>query len=749
MPGALVSRREVGLHGATTPINRLAGNAAMNRSERLIHSAFDASRSGAFKWHIADGLVELSYGLLALLGLSDRDFDGRFDTIAAHMHPLDRERLMHFGTTPAPERTHFETELRFVGASDSVRWFAVQGELALDELDKPISATGIMQELAPEVVTERRMRTQQALLFRLLSEERIDTLPLDTALGRLTQSASQAMSAARASVWQLDASRGELICRDLYLARERRHESGLAIRAAEYPSYFEALAKSRAITVTHAPSDPRTRELDAGYLRPLGISSMLDSTIRRGGNTVGVVCIEHVGPMRHWSPDEQHFVASLADLATLLFETGERRELAARLERSAREDRLTGLPNRLRFREVLESGIRNQTPFLVMLIDLVEFRDVNHILGHALGDMVLVALAGRLDQLLPPGTTLCRYGGDKYSAMVPGIEAADAALALARSTLDAMREPLDVGGVRLTVNCRIGMSLFPAHGLDAEVLLREADLALTATRGVRGCRLYEPQRDRHSPRRLALMHDLMRAINGDAFSVLFQPRVELASGRVIGAEALARWQHPEFGAVAPLEFVALAELGDMIRDLTLEVLRRTAQAWHDLRAQGASVPLSINLSPYMLHDPKWADAIIDTLAAQGLPAQQLELEITENAFIHEPDEALQAMDRLCETGVRFSLDDFGIGYSSFEHLSRMPIHALKIDKLFVQGLERDPKCRAIVRSALLLGEELGLEVVAEGVESESTRSLLIDMGCKLAQGFLLGFPGAPQALVRH
>ena len=325
IPGALPPQRNVVLQGATRPINRHAGKASMNKSERLIHSAFDASRAGAFKWYIEDGLVELSYGLLALLGLSDRGFDGRFDTVAAHMHPLDRERLMHFATTPAPERTHFETELRFVGTSDSVRWFAVQGELALDEHDKPVSATGIMQELAPAVVTERRMRTQQALLFRLLSEERIDTLPLDTALGRLTQSASQAMSAARASVWQLDASRGELICRDLYLARERRHESGLAIRAADYPSYFDALAKNRAITVTHAPSDPRTRELDAGYLRPLGITSMLDSTIRRGGNTVGVVCIEHVGPMRHWSPDEQHFVASLADLATLLFETGERR----------------------------------------------------------------------------------------------------------------------------------------------------------------------------------------------------------------------------------------------------------------------------------------------------------------------------------------------------------------------------------------------------------------------------------------
>ena len=219
------------------------------------------------------------------------------------------------------------------------------------------------------------------------------------------------------------------------------------------------------------------------------------------------------------------------------------------------------------------------------------------------------------------------------------------------------------------------------------------------------------------------------------------------SGQLIGVEALSRWAHAEFGAIRPEEFIALAEMGDLIRDLTLEVLRQAAQAWRLLDAQGVGVPVSVNLSPYMLQDVRWADEILETLAQTEMPMHSLELEVTENAFVHDAEQALQAMRKLEKVGVRFSLDDFGIGYSSMEHLASMPIHSLKIDRSFVAGVVDNPKSRAIVHSALLLGSELGLSVIAEGVESEAHAQALLAMGCVFAQGYYYGMPNELAALL--
>lgn len=719
----------------------------MNKSEKLVSCAFDASRAGAFKWDIRHGLVELSAELLPLLGLSASRFDGRFDTLAAMLHPVDRERIQRYANVPRTDRVDFETEVRFIAGADSVRWFSLQGEFGFDDEGKAHSALGIMQQIPQSLVTERRMRMQQSILFSLLAEERLDALPLDEALARLTRKAARAMEVERASVWRIEEASGDLVCMDLYRASVQQHERALRISPARYPIYFEALARNRAITAHYAPTDPRTKELNEGYLQPLGITSMLDSTIRRGGETVGVMCVEHVGPQRHWSTDEQQFVASLADLATLLMESNERRELAEQMQAAARRDGLTGLPNRLAFTERIESLIGDGDAFAVMVIDLAEFRDFNLVLGYAIGDLLLVAVAVRLQQALAPDCVLCRFGGTAFGAVLPGVASGSQAADRAQAVLDAMRQPVEVEGARVTFNGRVGISLFPAHGRTAEEVLRGADCALQSKRGVRGYQLYEPGRDRPSPRRLTLMHDLIRAVSADALDIAYQPKVDLFTKHVVGAEVLSRWTHADLGNIAPTEFIALAELGDTIRDLTLNVLRRCARDWASLYAQGCAMPLSVNLSPYILYDPQWAEAIADILASNGLPPENIELEITESAFITKPEEALLAMGRLRDAGVTFALDDFGIGYSSMEHLSRMPIQVLKIDKLFIQGVSQDAKSRAIVRSALLLGKELGLDVVAEGVETSEQLGILRDMGCCIGQGYLLGRPGSIAQLI--
>jgi diguanylate cyclase (GGDEF)-like protein len=704
----------------------------------FLNAALAATHAGAFEWHIQDRTVHLSPNLEVLMGFPPGGFDGRMDTLLDILNPHDRERILHQVKTVAPDQVQIESEFRIGGPAGQPRWFSAHGEIARHPEGKVSAIIGIAQEIPPAVISERRMRAQQAALFELLTEERIDTLPFDEGLLRISQRAAQTLDVERVSIWTFSQDKQLLNCHVLYLNSRNQHSRCSSLRAADFPNYFSALSLSRALAVSYAPTDYRTRELADTYLKPLGITSMLEAAIRRKGETVGVVCHEQVGPSRDWTLDEQHFAASVADLVTLMLEGHERDQLLSHIEYQSTHDLLTGLPNRFWFRNQLKLRInQSDEPFALILADLDQFKEINDTLGHEPGDELLTELAKRLSALLPPGSTVARFGGDEFGIMLENPGDPRQVAAFAEKIRGVLHEPVTCNGMQLAVTASLGACLYPMHGKDPSGLMRRADVALYSAKNNNGFRLYDPSRDRHTPRRLSLMHDLISAVGNGELWAAYQPKLDMAGKRIMGLEVLARWTHPNFGEIAPEEFIPLAELSDLIRPLTLRMIRLACQQWRTWKDQGLDLYMAVNLSPRMLISSDWIGALFETLAETGMTADRLELEVTENAFIHEAELALGIMQTLSEKGVRFSLDDFGVGYSSLAHLSRLPIHALKIDKSFIQQMCQDKRLLAIVQSTIQLGDNLGIDVIAEGVETAQMFDQLRQLHCHQAQGFHL------------
>jgi diguanylate cyclase (GGDEF)-like protein len=416
------------------------------------------------------------------------------------------------------------------------------------------------------------------------------------------------------------------------------------------------------------------------------------------------------------------------------------------LERRAVTDELTGLPNAAYFRERVDEALAaDPAPVAVMVMDLDRFKDINDTLGHEYGDHVLKTVAGRIgDALQGDAELVTRLGGDEFAVFVPEQGRAPA---LANRLMDLLAQPCRVGDMELEVGLSIGISRFPQHGDSAAALLRQADVAMySAKDGQTGVEAYSPGRDRHTTARLSLVGDLRRAIADGQIYLQYQPKIDLRTRSVRAVEALARWEHPVLGPQSPIEFIGLAEQTGLIRPLTRSVLERAlmqVRAWRD---RGLEVSVAVNLSPRSLCDPHLADQVAEQLAAAGLGADALVLEITESTLMHDPARAMQTVQRLHEMGVELSIDDFGTGYSSLAYLKRLPIDELKVDRSFVANLVTDQSDAVIVRSTIELAHNLGLRTVAEGVEDAATLEHLAGLGCDLAQGYHLSRPLLPDAL---
>jgi diguanylate cyclase (GGDEF)-like protein len=709
---------------------------SMDVESSLSNAAFVATHAGAFAWQVQLRTLYLSPNLESLMGFPPGGFDQRIDTLLDILNPQDRDRIFGLLKTLPPSQTRLESEFRIVVPVGAPRWFSARGEIVRDAGGEVERITGLAQEVSTEAVLERRMRMQQATLFKLLAEERIDTLPLQDALLRIAQRSAATLSLDRVSIWTYSGGGRWLDCRVLYIVKTGEVRSGERLEAGNYPNYFAALAQSRALAVAYAPTDFRTRELAADYLKPLGITSMLEAVIRRGGELIGVVCHEQVGPSREWTLDEQQFAASVADLVTLLLETNERQQLLECVEYQGNHDRLTGLPNRACFQQRLEQRVRaGEGRFALLLADVDRFQEINDCLGHAPGDEILVELGRRLTQLLPPDAVVARLDGDEFGVLLEGVDDAAQLTALVARLRGELHAPVSCQGMRLAIGVSVGASLFPLDARDTSALLRCADVALYQAKTSGGFSLYEAACDRQTPRRLTLMQDLVDAVENGELRADFQPQLDLRSGLVVGLEALARWTHPSFGEISPEEFIPLAEMSDLMLPLTLHMVRVVAEQWRRWQALGHDLRLAVNLAPGMLVSDAWVAPLLATLEAGGMPADRLELEVTESALVQEPQQANAILAQLTARGIRFSLDDFGVGFSSLTHLRHLPIHTIKIDKSFIQSLDSEPRLVAIVRSTLQLGANLGLDVIAEGVETAAIADLLRELGCTQCQGF--------------
>lgn len=421
----------------------------------------------------------------------------------------------------------------------------------------------------------------------------------------------------------------------------------------------------------------------------------------------------------------------------------------------ALHDDLTGLPNRTLFYDRLDRALldakRKSMHVGVMLIDLDRFKEVNDSLGHHIGDLLLQKVGPRVMECLREIDTFARLGGDEFTVLLPAITGREDAVRVADRLLEALEAPFVLDevstGITIDVEASIGIAMYPEHGVDVDTLMQRADVAMyVAKEGKTGREVYADENDRNSPKKLALLGELRRALDRSELELFYQPKVSLDSGNIVGVEALLRWRHPRLGMVSPEEFIVAAEQTGLIRSLTKFSLETALHQWQLWHRQGIEMNVAVNLSRRNLLGPDFVEDVMSILNTTRVPPERLLLEITESSILADPARASEVCIRLNELGIGLSLDDFGAGYSSLGYLKRLPVTEIKIDKSFVLGMVADDNDEVIVRSTIDLARNLGLRVVAEGVETVAAWSHLQGLGCDVAQGFFLARPMPGNAL---
>jgi diguanylate cyclase (GGDEF)-like protein len=422
-------------------------------------------------------------------------------------------------------------------------------------------------------------------------------------------------------------------------------------------------------------------------------------------------------------------------------------------EHQAFHDALTGLPNRTLFYDRAQQAIlaarRNRQATALLLIDLDRFKEVNDTLGHHIGDLLLKEVGLRLQSVLRTTDTVARLGGDEFGLVLRTVTDPIEIDQIVDRIVSALERPFSVDNLGLDIEASIGIAIYPDHGEDAETLMQRADVAMyVAKSNHSGHATYAANLDHYSPDRLNLVGELRQALHQGRLVVHYQPKVSLRPRAVEGAEALVRWDHPQRGRINPDEFIPLAEQTGLIKPLTLFVLEqalRQCQAWHQA---GHRIGVAVNLSARMLQDAQLPQDVARLLEACAVEARWLNLELTESSIMADPPRAMEVLTRLDAMGVKLSIDDFGTGYSSLAYLKRLPVHEIKIDKSFILNMTTDDNDAVIVRSTIDLGRNLGLRVVAEGVEKAEVLDNLAAMGCDLVQGYFISPPAPGDAVTR-
>src|SRR3954451_6565535 len=517
------------------------------------------------------------------------------------------------------------------------------------------------------------------------------------------------------------------------------YAASLAHRRAGDGAGGRAYAENRLVVVEDHPGSPD----GPPHFRDVGVTGAMAAPVHEHGRPIGSIVVSTTRPGRRYSATERDILTSLAEHTSLA--VSDARSVAA-VSHQAMHDALTGLPNGALFRDRLEHAVaraqRTASPIAVMFCDLDRFKSVNDSLGHAAGDELLLAVGRRLGEAVRAADTAARVGGDEFAVLLEDLDDLEHPARVAPRIVETLARPLQIGGREL----RPGVSVGVAVGIeDGAELIRRADLAMYRAKNERtgGVAVYVEGMQDEAVDRLALEADLAHAVERDELEVDYQPIVELSDGAIVGFGALVRWRHPQRGLIAPGVFVPIAEDTGQIRDIGRHVLRRAcarAAAWRAIFPAAGLDTITVNLSARELADPGLPAAVAAALADAGLPPSCLVLEITETVLMHDSEATIARLSRLKELGVRLAVDDFGTGYSSLRYLRRFPVDLLKLAKPFVDGIVGDDEETALVCTILDLGANLGLGVVAEGIEHAEQAAVLAALGCTLGQGFHFARP---------
>ena len=537
---------------------------------------------------------------------------------------------------------------------------------------------------------------------------------------------------------------------------ERLEQSAGQILAKEYTDSILASA-GEGICGVDAEDRITFANTAAGRITGLGVEGLLErdvSAVLPNGDKLLGDAAEREGVLQRpdgtsvrvaWTVSPIADNGKRAGAVIMLRDITQQRALEHDLRHQALHDALTGLPNRVLLHEHIaaaaEPGESEQTGAALLLIDLDRFKEVNDTLGHHYGDQLLIEVAHRMQNVLRRGEIVARLGGDEFAVLLPGVTEDQEVAAVAERIHDALDEPFPLDGINLTVGGSIGAALCPEHGNTADELLQRADIAMYAAKSNHtGYMLFDTSQNSGDPRKLTLASDLRASIEQGHLVLHYQPKVDAQTGALLGVEALVRWQHPEHGLIPPDEFIPLAEHTGLISPLTTFVLDTALQQCRSWVQGGHEIPVAVNISTHRLLDLSFPIEISNQLARWQVPAKLLTLEITESAIMADPDRAMYVVQQLHDLGVHLSIDDFGTGYSSMAYLKNLPVHELKIDRSFVSNMTTNERDAVIVRSTVELGRNLGLHVIAEGVEDSATWTELDAVGCHAIQGYYVSRP---------
>ena len=678
---------------------------ALSESDARLRLTLEAGDMGIFDWDIETGGISWTQEHARLFGLNLSQFNGTYEGFTRCVHPADLSGVEQALEEARRTRQIFRHKYRVIWPDGSVHWICGKGRFAYNAEGRAIHMTGVVMDVTESMLTLLELREKQARLSAIFN------------------AGPQCIKLVDDNGIILDINR-----------------AGAALLGAENP---EDVIGKPVIDFIAAEHHETTLAFHKSVLRGNQGTLVFEMVCRDG--------------RRHWVESHSVPLTSAQNSGTsalsVTLDVTERVRDSERLSFLAQHDALTGLPNRLlftdRLRQAMIEAQRHNRLVSVVFLDLDRFKNINDTLGHDVGDAMLVAVAARLRDAVRPSDTIARLGGDEFAAILADMAKAEDAPMVVQRILDAFKEPFQLDDRELFMSASLGITLYPIDATDADALLRNADTAMYRAKqhGRSACQFYTAEMTRRAHEDMALEGALRHAIERDELLLHYQPIVDLNTGRMLGLEALLRWQHPELGLVSPARFIPLAEESGLIVPIGEWVLRQACKqthAWHD--AGFTDLYVTVNLSSRQFREPDLVKRVKQVLADTGLNGNRLVLELTESMLLTNIDNTVRQMQELDTAGVRFAVDDFGTGYSSLSYLKRFPIDVLKIDQSFVRDISTDPDDAAIVRAVITMAHALSVRVVAEGVETHEQMEFLRANSCDSMQGYYLSKPLPAAAL---